>query len=91
VFEELDFRAGDGIQVSLLWERCSNAVLVAVLDWQRGLYFEIPVKPGQRALDVFHHPFTYRRQASTSNRAQAARHGQRHAQQQGTSHDRHRS
>jgi hypothetical protein len=65
-FEELDFRAGDGIQVSLLWERSSNTVLVAVLDSKQGVYFEIPVKQSQRALDVFRHPFAYHHQGSAA-------------------------
>jgi hypothetical protein len=60
-FEELDFRTGDGLQVSLLWERSSNRLLVAVLDRKQGRYFEIPVRQGQRALDVFRHPFAYHR------------------------------
>ncbi len=56
-FEELDSRRGDGIEVSMMWERSSNRVLVAVLDRKHGRYFEIPLKPGQRALEVFRHPF----------------------------------
>lgn len=64
-FAELAFRSGDGIQVSLMWERATNAVIVVVLDRKHDTYFEVPVQPGQRALDVFHHPFAYRDSAST--------------------------
>lgn len=45
-FAELDFRAGEGVQVALLWERSSNAAVVAVLDRKGGQYFEMPVEPG---------------------------------------------
>jgi hypothetical protein len=64
-FEELDFRSIDGIEVSLLWDRRSNGVLVVVHDKKRGACFEVPVLPGQRALEVFHHPFAYQRASST--------------------------
>jgi hypothetical protein len=57
--EELDFRSGDGLEVTLLWSRRSNEVVVAVLDTKLGDTFEIPVGAGQRALEVFHHPFAY--------------------------------
>ena len=32
---------------------------VAVNDAKRGDQFEIHVLPGERAMDVFHHPFAY--------------------------------
>jgi hypothetical protein len=70
-FAELDFRAGDGLEVSLLWERARNAVFVAVLVRccarpQAGQYFEVPVEPDQSALDGFRHPFAYQRSSSTA-------------------------
>jgi hypothetical protein len=56
---ELDSRTGDGIQVRLLWDPRDNRVAVAVEDTKTGRAFEIAIDPGQRALDVFHHPYAY--------------------------------
>jgi hypothetical protein len=61
---ELDFRAGDGIEVSLLWNPETNVVSVFVLDTSNGVEFELPVPSGE-ALEAFHHPFAYAA-ASTS-------------------------
>jgi hypothetical protein len=56
---ELDHRASDGIDVRLLWRPHDDRVLVAVADAKTGEAFTLEVGPGQRALDVFHHPFAY--------------------------------
>ena len=32
---------------------------VAVTDTKTGEAFELPVREGERALDVFHHPYAY--------------------------------
>jgi hypothetical protein len=56
---ELDQRSHDGILVRLLWRERDNQVLVAVADDKTGDRFEIAVQPGERALDVFHHPYAY--------------------------------
>lgn len=32
---------------------------VAVTDTKTGDAFELPVREGERALDVFHHPYAY--------------------------------
>jgi hypothetical protein len=56
---ELDHRAGDGIEVQLLWRPHDDRVLVAVSDAKTGQAFTIEVGPGQSARDVFHHPFAY--------------------------------
>jgi hypothetical protein len=56
---ELDFRVADGIAVTLLWSPSTNRVTVAVDDAKTGDAFEVPVAPGERALDVFHHPYAY--------------------------------
>jgi hypothetical protein len=56
---ELDHRAGDGIDVRLLWRPHDDRVLVAVADAKTGEAFTLVVGPGERALDVFHHPFAY--------------------------------
>ena len=56
---ELDHRVSDGIDVRLLWRPSDDRVLVAVSDAKTGEAFTLTVGPGQRALDVFHHPFAY--------------------------------
>jgi hypothetical protein len=55
---ELHHRSADGIEVSLLWSRGTNALTVAVEDSRSGLSFEVAA-PAERALDVFEHPFAY--------------------------------
>ena len=57
-FTELDHRSADGIEVSLLWSRVTNALTVAVEDSRSGVSFEVPA-PADKALDVFEHPFAY--------------------------------
>ena len=56
---ELDHRRGDRLDVWLLWSESENRVSVAVLDALTREAFEIDVMEGERALDVFHHPFAY--------------------------------
>ena len=56
---ELDSRTGDGIEVRLLWCQTDGGVTVAVTDTKTGEAFELPVGEGERALDVFHHPYAY--------------------------------
>ena len=56
---ELDSRTSDGIRVHLLWHARDNQLAVAVQDTKTGEMFEITVGPGQRALDVFNHPYAY--------------------------------
>ena len=55
---ELDHRSADGIEVSLLWSRTNNRLLVAVADSRSGESFEVHA-PAEKALDVFRHPFAY--------------------------------
>ena len=67
---ELAYRNNDSIYVTMFWDSATNAVTVAVTDAKTDDAFEIVVGPGERALDVFHHPFAYaavrdRRQPST--------------------------
>lgn len=59
MYRELDHRRTDGIDVWLLWNEATGGVAVSVFDAKRGEAFEIPVCAGERALDVFHHPFAY--------------------------------
>ena len=56
---ELDSRVTDGIHVRLLWNEPDNRVLVSVSDHRTGEAFTLRVGQGERALDVFHHPFAY--------------------------------
>ena len=56
---ELASRAMNGITVRLLWSRSANLVTVAVYDAANDDYFELVLEEGERALDVFHHPFAH--------------------------------
>jgi hypothetical protein len=56
---ELDHRINDGLEVRMLWDPGEDRVTVAVTDHKTGDMFEVEVGPGERALDVFHHPFAY--------------------------------
>jgi hypothetical protein len=56
---ELDHRSFDGIHVALLWREHDDGVVVTVADAKRGCTFELEVRDGERALDVFHHPYAY--------------------------------
>ena len=56
---ELDRRESDGIEVRLLWRPHDDTTLVAVSDARTGESFSVEVRDGERALDVFHHPYAY--------------------------------
>lgn len=56
---ELDARVTDGIQVRLLWRATDSSVWVSVMDTRGGDAFCLRVRSGERAQDVFHHPFAY--------------------------------
>ena len=58
-FHELAHRRNDGIDVTMFWDSRTDQVSVAVNDAKGGEAFEIHVLPGERAMDVFHHPFAY--------------------------------
>jgi hypothetical protein len=55
---ELDFRAQEGVEVSLLWQPETDVVLVEVRDERLGQSFQLVVD-AEEALDVFRHPFAY--------------------------------
>ncbi|MGZ4400649.1 MAG: hypothetical protein ACXVYM_07235 [Gaiellaceae bacterium] len=55
---ELDARAADGLEVSLLWSPESNQLAVLVVDEQHGEEFALEVSAGE-AMDVFRHPYAY--------------------------------
>jgi hypothetical protein len=56
---ELDSRASGGIRVRPLWHPIDGHVSVAVNDTKTGEAFELEVRRGQNALDVYHHPYAY--------------------------------
>jgi hypothetical protein len=56
---ELHSRTGDGIHVRLLWRAEPEIVAVAVTDARSGEAFALDVREGERAMDVFLHPFAY--------------------------------
>jgi hypothetical protein len=56
---ELAVREESGITVRLLWIRGTDIVLVSVADRRNAESFELVLEPGERALDVFHHPYAY--------------------------------
>ena len=57
-WSELAVRENDGLAVSLLWNRATGRVKVAVVDAHLDEQFEFHV-PGTDALAAFHHPFAY--------------------------------
>jgi len=59
IIRELDRRTGDGTDVRLLWCQNDDQVTVAVTDTNTGEAFEVPVREGERAFEVFHHPYAY--------------------------------
>jgi hypothetical protein len=59
ITRELDRRTGDGIEVRLLWCQNDGHVTVAVTDTKTGEAFELPVREGEHALEVFDHPYAY--------------------------------
>jgi hypothetical protein len=56
---ELAHRRNDGLDIRLLWDSATDRVSVALHDGKTDDGFEVEVGPGERALDVFHHPFAY--------------------------------
>jgi hypothetical protein len=59
---ELADRAGDGLDVRLLWNRTDGRVKVTVTRVATGRQAELRVAP-EDALTAFHHPFAYREPA----------------------------
>lgn len=55
---ELAHRVGDGIEVSLLWDPCSDGVSIEVVDERDESAFVLRVE-GACALDAFYHPYVY--------------------------------
>ena len=55
---ELDFRAGDGVEVSLLWHKPTDRLSVHLHDTKTGESLEVDVA-ADYALDAFQHPYAY--------------------------------
>jgi hypothetical protein len=55
---ELDYRANDGVEVSLLWHKPTNSLTVFVHDTRTAETFELEVA-SDYALDAFQHPYAY--------------------------------
>ncbi len=56
---ELDSRVNGAIHVRLVWCEHDGRVLVTVYDAQTGGHHCIEVPEGERALQVFYHPYAY--------------------------------
>jgi len=77
ISRELDSRLSDGIHVRLLWHPADGHMSVAVDDRKTGEAFELPVGDGDRASDVYHHPYAYaaRRRHRDAERFHGSTHG----------------
>ena len=60
--KELAYRSSGGVEVALFWSEGDGRLSVVVNDWQSGDAFEVDAR-GDNALDVFNHPYAYRRAA----------------------------
>jgi hypothetical protein len=59
-FEELHDRTSNGIHVRLLMRAVEPPEFrVDVNDFNKGESFSVPVRDGQRPMEVFTHPFVY--------------------------------
>jgi hypothetical protein len=58
MFVELDTRHGDGLTVTLEWDRDSGQTQIVVLDARCDGLLAFGV-PGANAADAFRHPFRY--------------------------------
>lgn len=58
LWEELDQRVSAGFEISLLWIRREDKLIVYVEDGRTGESIELEVTSDE-ALEVFNHPFAY--------------------------------
>jgi hypothetical protein len=56
---ELNRRVSDRIDVRLMWCKQEDRLWVTVTDGRKDESFQVPVCDGERAMDVFHHPYAY--------------------------------
>ena len=73
MIRELDSRISDGIYVRLLWHPDNFRVSITVDDVKTGQAFELGVREGERALDVYHHPYAYADERRNASEASSAR------------------
>jgi len=64
--KELAYRNQDGLEVTLLWDACSNEVSVDVVDQCADRQFRLPIA-GRFALDAFYHPYAYSPSSESSS------------------------
>jgi len=57
-YKELAHRAGDGVDVLLLWSPADGRLTVTVEDSKADARFALEAR-ADNALDVFYHPFAY--------------------------------
>jgi hypothetical protein len=69
---ELHSRGSAGIEVSLWWSPADGQTWVAVRDARSGAGFVLPVLAGERARDVFDHPYAYAARRGVPVTARAA-------------------
>jgi hypothetical protein len=69
---ELHSRSSAGLQVSLWWSPADGATWVAVLEADTGAGFVLPVRAGERARDVFDHPYAHAARRGIPTTARAA-------------------
>ena len=69
---ELHARSSAGIQVSLWWSPADGRTWVAVRDARTDTGFVLPVLAGERARDVFDHPYAYAARRGVPTTARAA-------------------
>jgi len=55
---ELAYRANDGIEVWLYWEKVGDELTLELYDAKGDEFFRVEV-PKDRAMDAFRHPFVY--------------------------------
>jgi len=72
MIRELDSRISDGIYVRLLWHPDNGRVSITVDDARTGEAFELGVLEGERALDVYHHPYAYAAERRNGSEASSA-------------------
>jgi hypothetical protein len=56
---ELDRRISDGVEIRLCWSAHDDEVFVAVADGKTGDAFEVPVRAGESAREVFDDPYAF--------------------------------
>jgi hypothetical protein len=69
---ELAHRRNDGLDVRLVWDQARDRVYVELVDHKTGDGFDVMVLPGEKAMDVFHHPFAYQAMREASDRRMLA-------------------